>query len=159
MLNAHPSPNFSPYKNFSGGITVSTLDTDGDGRDEIITGPEFGAPHIQYFGLENGKVKQLHGGFYAFDPNTRGGVSVAGGDYDGDGADEIIVGSGEGVEPLIRVFNKHGTRIIKEFRPYAKQVRGGTMVASGDVDNDGFDEILVVPRSKGGPHIQVVDFN
>lgn len=150
--------NFFAYdKSFRGGITVATLDSDGDGIDEIVTGTEYGSPHIQFFSLRPNNVKRLNPGFYAFNKDYKGGVTVAGGDYNGDGIDEIIVGSGIGMEPLVRVFNKRLFTQIKELRPYATHVQSGVVVAAGDVDLDGKDEILTMPRSNGGPNYRVLE--
>ncbi|MDD5567151.1 MAG: hypothetical protein PHH01_03055 [Patescibacteria group bacterium] len=151
--------NFFAYdKNtFRGGITVATFDSDGDGKDEIITGPEFGSPHIQFFTLIPGQVKRLNPGFYAFDSSYKGGVSVAGADYDGNGTGEIIVGSGIGMDTYVRIYNKRQFTPIKEIRPYAKGVTGGLIVAAGDVDKDGKAEIVTMPRSNGGPNFRVLE--
>ncbi len=151
--------NFFAYdKSFRGGITVATVDTDGDGTDEMVTGTHFGAPHIQTFKITPGLVKRLNPGFYAFGANFRGGVSVTGADVDGDGSEEIIVGVGEGAEPHIKIYNKQGNRVIREFRPYARQVTGGVVIAGGDVTGDDKDEVVVVPRTKGGPQVRIIEF-
>ncbi|MDP3964151.1 MAG: FG-GAP-like repeat-containing protein [bacterium] len=150
--------NFFAYDaTFRGGIAVAVLDTNNDGKDEILTGPESGAPHIQTFSVEKNSVRRLNPGFYAFSPDYRGGVSLVGGDYDGDGRDEIIVGVGENAEPHVKVYNKTGSILIDEFRPYARAVTGGVNVSAGDVDADGIDEVLVVPRSGGGPQVRVIE--
>ena len=151
--------NFFAYdKNtFRYGITVATLDTDGNGKYEIITGPEYGSPHVQFFTLLPNEVKQLNPGFYAFDEDYKGGVHVAGGDYDGDGGDEIIVGSGIGMDSTVRIFNQRLFTPIEEIRPYAQGVTGGVIVAAGDVDKDGKDEIVTMPRSNGGPNFRILE--
>ncbi|MBU0707993.1 VCBS repeat-containing protein [Patescibacteria group bacterium] len=150
--------NFFAYnESFRGGIVVATLDTNNDGVDEILTGPENGSPHIQTFSLEPGSVNRLNPGFYAFNPEYKGGVSIAGGDYNGNGNDEIIVGVGPGAEPHVKIYDKRGTTVLAEFRPYARQVTGGVVVAAGDVDGDGLDEVLIVPRSGGGPQVRIID--
>ena len=150
--------NFFAYdKNvFGGGIRSAVLDFDDDGIDEIIVGPEFGAPHIQMFSVQKNKVKLLNPGFFAFSKDFYGGVSVAGGDIDGDGRDEIIVGAGVDATPLVRVFNKTGSKIIKELLVFADGFLGGVNVTAGDTDGDGVDDITVMPRSNSVPMLRVL---
>ncbi|PJC32754.1 hypothetical protein CO049_01985, partial [Candidatus Roizmanbacteria bacterium CG_4_9_14_0_2_um_filter_36_12] len=151
--------NFFAYdqNTFRNGITVATLDTDGDGKDEIITGPEYGSPHVQFFSLSPNEVKRLNPGFYAFDQNYKGGVYVAGGDYDGNGTEEMIIGSGIGMDTFVRIYNKRQLTPIEEIRPYAVGVTGGVVVAAGDIDKDGKAEIMTMPRSNGGPNFRILE--
>ncbi|MBI2426517.1 MAG: hypothetical protein HYV34_01595 [Candidatus Kerfeldbacteria bacterium] len=152
--------NFFAYdRNFRNGITVATVDTDGDGKDEIVTGPEFGSPHIQFFAVKRGSIERLSPGYYAFDPNYKGGVNVSGVDITGDGKDEIMISSGVNAEAWVKIYNKSGTAILEEFIAYPRTYTGGTRVAGGDVDNDGVEEALVIPRSNGSPQLRVIDFN
>ena len=43
--------------------------------------------------------------FYAYDADFGGGVSVAAGDFDGDGLSDIVTGAGPGGGPHVRVFS------------------------------------------------------
>ncbi len=149
--------NFMAYDpNFRGGINVSTLDMDGDGRDEIVTGPQYGAPHVQIFQIRPNELKRLSPGFYAFDPGYRGGVSVVGVDTDGDGTKELLVGVGEEAISMIKVYNIR-EELSKLFYAYASSFTGGLRLGGGDVDGDGADELLVMPRGGGGPNVRVVN--
>ncbi len=149
--------NFFAYdKNFRGGIRVATADIDGDGKEEIITGPDNGAPHIQTFQFRSGIVKRLNPGWFVFSRDYRGGVSVAGADVDGDGSKEIIVGVGDNATPLVKVLNKSGT-LVKQFYAFATTFLGGVNIGGGDVDGDGLDEVLVLPRSGGGPNLRIIN--
>lgn len=151
--------NFFAYdqNTFRKGIKPITLDFDNDGRFEILTGPVTGAPHIQMFSIQPNLIKQLNPGFYAFDPDYQGGVSLAGGDIDGDGRDEIIVGVGAGADPIVRVFNKTATEILREYLVYGETFQSGVNISAGDVDADGRDELLILPRDDGGPNLRIID--
>ncbi|PIS42657.1 MAG: hypothetical protein COT24_02570 [Candidatus Kerfeldbacteria bacterium CG08_land_8_20_14_0_20_40_16] len=151
--------NFFAYDQhtFRKGIKAATLDFDNDGRYEIITGPVIGAPHVQMFSIQPNLVKQLNPGFYAFDPNYQGGISVAGGDVNGDSVDDIIVGVGADADPVVRIFNKTAAQIMHEYLVYSETFRGGVNVNAGDTDSDGKAELLVIPHSEGGANLRIID--
>ena len=74
---------------FRGGINVTNIDKDGDGKEEMVTGAGFmGGPHIRLlnaYGQEKGRKA-----FFAYNAIFKGGVSVASGDVDGDGREEVV---------------------------------------------------------------------
>src|SRR5439155_25556678 len=91
---------------FGGGVKVSGGDINGDGVDEIITGAgPGGGPNVEVFGSDG----SLKASFFAYDPNFRGGVNVAGADVEGDGFSEIVTGAGPGGGPHVRLFSGGGT--------------------------------------------------
>lgn len=151
--------NFMAYdQDFRYGIRPACLDFDNDNKDEIITGPDIGAPHIQMFSVQTGSVKRLNPGFYAFDSGYRGGVSITGADIDGDGKQEIAVGVGNDAQPEVKVYNKYGDEVLWQFYAFAKSYLGGVNVSAGDTDADGAEEIIVAPRSDGGPNIRIISY-
>ncbi|MDP3771633.1 MAG: putative glycoside hydrolase [bacterium] len=72
---------------FRGGVRIAAGDVDGDGRDEVVTGPgPGGGPHVRVFGVD-GKLRTQ---FFAYAPERRSGVEVAVVDLDGNGIGEIL---------------------------------------------------------------------
>lgn len=145
---------FYPYTiNYDQGINFTVADLENDGTMEIITGTENGGgPHVRVFNQDGVLINP---GFFAYAPNFRGGVDVAVGDLDGDGLKEIICGAGYGGGPHIRIFSKHGNLINPGFFAYSENFRGGVNVATGDLDNDGIEEIISGAGKTGGPHVRV----
>lgn len=86
----------------------------------------------------------LVGQFFAYDKRFRGGVSIAVGDIDGDGVDDIVTAPGQGGGPHVRVFDQEG-HVKSEFFAYPRGFRGGLRVALADANGDGRDDIIITP--------------
>ena len=137
---------------FTGGVRVATGDVTGDGvPDLIVAAGTGGGPHIQVF---DGITFQRVASFFAYESSFRGGSFVSVGDLNGDGVGDIVVGSGLGGGPLVKVFDGTG-RALTAFFAYDKAFRGGVRVASGDVNGDGKDDIVTGAGPGGGPHVKV----
>jgi len=131
---------FAYDKNFKGGVRVAVMDLDGDKVQEIITAAgQGGGPHIRIFNKDG---KPLIGGFFAYEQNFRGGVSLAVGDIDGDGKKEILTAPGAGRSPEVKIFNKDGKN-LNSFMAYENDFRSGLRIMSDDLDGDKNFEILV----------------
>ncbi len=128
-------------KGFKGGVSLAVGNFDGNARQSIVAGAlGGGSPQIRIFDVNSRNI----GGFFAYDQRFQGGVSVATGDIDGDGKDEIVTGAGPGGGPHVRIFRPDGTA-IGGFFAYDQRFRGGVNVRYGDFDGDGGSEIAVSP--------------
>jgi VCBS repeat protein len=120
---------------FLGGVFVAAGDIDGDGREEVITGADAGGgPHVRVFGT-GPAFTALHEvySFFAYEPGFTGGVRVAAGDLDGDGAAEIITAPDPSHSPLVRVFHTFANGALGErsaFYAYDAAFGGGVFVAA-----------------------------
>lgn len=131
---------FAYNASFGGGVRVAIGDLEDSGLRQIVTGAgPGGGPHVKIWKTD-GRV--WGGGFFAFDASESGGVSLASGDVDGDGKSEIVVGSGRGALPRVRIYDGKG-RLEGEFLVSDKPLTGGIEVGISDVDGDGKPEILV----------------
>ncbi len=148
-----PRDFFAYEADFRGGVAVAAGDVDGDGVVDVITAPGAGgAPLVRVFGGATGEAIQ---GFYAFDPAGRGGAWVAAGDVSGNGLDDVVVGAGDGADPLVRVFA--GGNPFAEWVAYEARFRGGVRVVAADVNGDAFADVLTGPEGGGGPRITAWD--
>jgi hypothetical protein len=93
--------------------------------------------------------------FDAFDPGFAGGVSVATGDVNGDGVEDIIVGAGSGGGPQVRVLSGVDLKQIHSFYAYNRDWTGGVNVAAGDVNGDGRTDIITGAGPGAGSHVRV----
>ncbi|MFN7973898.1 MAG: Ig domain-containing protein [Acidobacteriota bacterium] len=91
------------------------------------------------------------------------GTNVASGNIDGGSDAEILTGPGPGTSygPQVRGFTRAGVGMGKVNYYAYGTLRYGVNVASGDVDNDGFAEILTGagPGVVFGPHVRGWDFD
>ena len=153
---------FSPYGPPHFGVNVTCGDVAGNGYDEILTGPGPGAifgPHVRGFKVDGTPLQNLS--FFAYG-TRKWGVHVASGDIDDDGYDEIITGTGPGAVfgPHVRAFDYDDTDSITpvpgvSFIAYNTRKRG-VHVSAGDIDGDGYDEIITGPGPGVvfGPHVR-----
>ncbi len=139
---------------FAGGVRVAVGDINGDGVQDTVTGLGPGAPsQVKVYSGFGGPVLST---FNAYCPSFLGGVFVGAGDVNNDGYADVISGSGAGVAPHVKVFSGAGGAEIRSFFAYGASFAGGVTVAGGDVNNDGFDDIIVGAGSGApGGHVKV----
>jgi hypothetical protein len=138
---------------FIGGVFVGTGDVNRDGFDDVITGAgQTGGPHVKVF---SGATNAVLASFFAYDPAFRGGVTVAGGDVNGDLFDDIITGAGPGGGPHVQAFDADTQTRLLSFFAFPQGFRGGVFVASGDVRGTGIDDVITGPGQGGGPNVAV----
>jgi hypothetical protein len=97
------------------------------------------------------------GSFFAYGQSFTGGVYVATADVNGDGVPDIITGAGPGGGPHVRVFNGVNGQVLREFMAYNLNFHGGVSVAAGDLNADGFADVITGAGPGGGPHVQAFD--
>ncbi len=139
---------------FRGGVTTLMTDLDADGTDEIVTAPyTAGGPQVRVFDQDGNAQASL----FPFPTSFRGGLSLAAGDVDGDGANELIVAPRTGGGPQVRVFDyANGTLTLhRQFFAYPTGLRTGINVQAGDTDGDGKAEIVTTANAGAAPHVRV----
>ena len=146
--------NFLAYGTHRYGVNVAAGDIDGDGIDEIVTGAGPGAvfgPHVRGWNVDGGTAGPIPGVSFLAYGTHKWGVNVACGDVDGDGFAEIVTGAGPGAVfgPHVRAWNFDGSGNTASIPAVSFMAYGthkyGVNVACGDLDGDGFDEIITGP--------------
>jgi hypothetical protein len=141
-LTGAESQSFFAYDvGFAGGIFVSSGDVNNDGRDDLITGADAGAPggHVKVF---DGQTGSLVRSFLAFE-GFAGGVRVASGDINNDGIADIVTGAGAGAPGgHVKVFDGSTGALLRSFFGF-DGFTGGVFVSAGDVNGDRFDDIIL----------------
>ena len=88
-----------------------------------------------------------------------GGVRTVAADFNGDGVNDLAVGTGPGVIAQVSVFDGvSGANLFTSFpfeTPGVPSFTGGLFVAAGDVDGDGVSELVITPDEGGGPRVIV----
>jgi len=134
---------------------VAAGDVNGDGLADIITSRGSGKPEVRVFDAASGS--QLSS-FFAYAPNFTGGVTVAGGDVNGDGVFDIITAPGAGKgSPLVKVFDGKTDSLLSSFLAYSPSFQGGVFVAAGDLNGDGRAEIITGAGRGGAPQVKIFD--
>lgn len=130
-----------------GPLSLTGADVTGDGFDEVVVG--FGGPGLAglvgVFTPDGG----LLDAFFTFPavPGFDGAVTVAAGDLDGDGFDDIVVGSGGGyVGGGVMVYSGFDGALIDSYAPFDPAFVAGTNVFVADGEYDGFLEVFAAPR-------------
>ena len=157
---------FAYASTFTGGVRVASADVNGDGSLDIITGPGAGGgPQVNIFSFTPTGAVFLRQSFFAFNnPNFTGGVYVAVGDTNADGFDDVILGAGATGGPRVQVYAGGASGLVtgsplNDFFAYSPAFTGGVVVAAGDRNADGDDEVITAPASNGGYNIKSFDCN
>ncbi len=168
---------FAPYgSSYTGPVTVAVGDVNGDGIPDLVTGAGVGNPDVRVWdGLS--LTVMIGGGlgppplptpslltqWFAYGLNFNVGVNVAVGDVEKDGFADIVIGATVG-NPHVKVysgkdialhtFNPNGSSVVAQWFAYGLQFNIGANVAVGDVNGDGYADV-VTGASAGNPHVKV----
>jgi len=153
-VTAKPGVSFFAYGTPKWGVNVTAGDLDGDGMDEIVTGPGPGAvygPHVRGWNVDGGNAAAMANVSFLAYGTPKFGVTVGCGDVDGDGLAEIVTGAGPGAVfgAHVRGWNVDSGSVspLPGFSFFAWSPdtvsHGAGVYAGTDLDGDGRDDLVV----------------
>lgn len=125
-------------------------------QDRIVTVTDFGRPTMMNVSNSAGTVLYA---LMPFGPSFTGGARVATADFNNDGVGDVIVGSGAGRIPEVKIFDGRNGTLLSSFLVFESTFDGGINVATADFDRDGRCELIVSPDWGGGPRVRVLSLN
>src|SRR5262249_17227907 len=128
-------------------------DVNGDGTLDILTAPGAGGGSlIKVFDSGSGALEQS---FDAYDPEQTDGAFVAAGDVNGDGKADIITGTDVGAAPCVKGCSGSDGALLTTFLADPLGPAAGVRVAAGDVNADGFADIITGAGPGSRPRVSV----
>lgn len=108
------------------------------------------SPSVQFLNPDSRSITQR---VMAFDEHDTHGVFTATGDLTGDHQPEVLVGSGVGSSPAVKMYRDNGS-FVTSFNPFPTETTSGVTVAVADITGDGQDELITMP-AKSAAQIRV----
>ncbi len=161
--------NFLPFGlTYTGPVSVAVGDFNNDTIPDYAIAARQSFAHVKIY---NGAAVQansfnsnpdgaLFTQFFAYDVSFGVGASVAVGDVNNDGFDDLITGASVG-NPDTRVWNGQNIAngsptpgLLAQWFPYGLQFNVGANVAAGDLDQDGFADVIT-GATVGNPDVRV----
>lgn len=89
--------------------------------------------------------------------NYKGQVRVSRADTNGDGVLDMVVSTGAGGEPVVKIIDSSNGNLLGQIIAYDPAFSGGVYVSVIDINQDGYSEIVTGAGTGGGPHVKVFD--
>lgn len=129
-------PIFPPY-NLAAGVRVAIGDVNNDGFNDLVTVPTGTVPLVKVFnGIDGSEMVN----FLAYPASFNHAASLAVGDVNNDGFDDIIIGTNDSLSAVL-VFSGQNFALQGSFVAFGS-FPIGVNVAVGDTDGDGQQDII-----------------
>jgi hypothetical protein len=133
----------------------------------VATPDQGGGPRVVVFSIAPGGTVTMRASFFGIDdPNFRGGARTALGDVNNDHTPDLAVSAGFLGGPRTAIFNGislfsgNPTRLVNDFFAFpasdATSLRNGVFVAAGDVNGDGFADLIFGGGPGGAPRVFIL---
>lgn len=154
-LAGNPKPGFTYFpfgSSYRSGVDIALGDVDGDGRADLVSSASRGAGAVNVARNTGAAfVSQPAKSFVAFGTNHTGGATVA-----VSGVNKIVVGSGVGLQPTVKVYDVSGpSPTSTTFLPNPPTGTGGITVSSKFFNVSASPEIVTAGGFNAGSAIGV----
>jgi uncharacterized repeat protein (TIGR01451 family) len=122
---------------FRGGVQTVVADIDGDGSVEVLAASGSGKGEVRAFELDGTELTDFR--FRPFGDNYFGGLSIAFGDFDGNGTSDLAVGKSRGADVAVFSLNTESAPWrwhvlpFHSFQPYGSSHVNGVVLAAADI--------------------------
>jgi hypothetical protein len=158
---------FEPFGDFTAGGFVSAGDFRHSGRAQIVVTPDrAGGPRVSIYELTPGAGLVREANYFTLDSSFRGGLRTAVGDLNDDGVPDLAIAAGFGGGPRISIIDGRQALTTDGFNPadhltgdffaFESTLRNGVYLAIGDIDGDGFGDLIFGAGPGGGPRVLIV---
>ncbi|NDC63539.1 MAG: hypothetical protein EBZ59_06025 [Planctomycetia bacterium] len=155
------------------GLNVAVADFTGDGLFDVAVSKSSGRGDVRIYESTPSSASgplTLRGSLTPFSSGF-GGASIAAADFGTvvagsvtdavrrDGKAELVVGSGPGTVPVVRVYDASMAKpgLVDAFQPLAPRFRGGLTVSVATLNADSIPDVLVAAGSGGGSAVEIYD--
>lgn len=125
LVGQIPGFTTTPFAGYTRGLEIAVGDLDGDGKDDLVAAESRGQGRVSAQ-KSTGTAFTPWKSFTAFGGSYTGGASVAVA-----GTNRIVVGSGLGLKPLVKVYDVAATpTVVSQFAPAVPTGTGGVSVTA-----------------------------
>jgi hypothetical protein len=137
---------------YHGDMRLAVGDFDGDGVQEIAAATGPGSPgRVAILRQDGTPVTTIT----PFGEDFTSGIRITAGDVNADGRDEVIVAAaGNGGHAEVKAIDAATGAVVLDFTAF-RNFEGDVRLAAGDVNRDGYVDVIASAGEGAGPHVRV----
>jgi len=151
---------FTPFDKL---VRTAIGDVNGDGVEDriAVAGPGGPSSFTVRSGIDNAVIVTS---FNVFESAFTGGLYVESADLNNDGFADVIITPDQSGGPIVAIYDGaklaaglsgDAAQIVRFFGIADDNFRGGARAAAGDIDGDGFADVLIAAGFGGGPRVAI----
>jgi hypothetical protein len=133
---------------YTSGYRVATADYLGNGTEDFIVAPgPGGGPNVEVISGSNGST--VLATYQPYGATYNGGFYVAGGDWNVAGYGDVFISPDKGNAQPVVAYNSQTNAQMFSYSPFGATYSGGISIALGDVNGDGYPDLVSGELSTG----------